>query len=54
MSVIEIIPGTQILLRGQVTDALTTAGISAILNAEFDQGSGFRPIPFALRHQAGG
>lgn len=54
MTVIEIIPGTQILLRGQITDALTKAGLTAALTCEFDQGAGFRPLPFALRLQAGG
>jgi hypothetical protein len=54
MSVIEIIPSTQILLRGQITDALTGVGITAALTMEFDQGAGFQPLPFALRQQAGG
>lgn len=54
MSVVEIIPGTQILLRGQVTNSLTGIGITAALTIDFDQGAGFRPVPLSVRQQAGG
>lgn len=54
MMIVEHVAGTQILLRGQVTDALTGAGIAARLTLTFDQGAGPRPLPFGLRHQTGG
>lgn len=54
MSVIEIIPGTRILLRGQVRNSLTGAGLAAELSLEHDQGAGFRPLPFPIRQQPGG
>lgn len=54
MTVVEHVAGTQIVLRGQVSDSLTGLGIAASLALDFDQGAGFRPLPFPLRRQSGG
>ena len=54
MSVVERTLGPQVLLRGQVRDALTNAGLDATLVLEFDQGAGFAPLPFVPRKQQAG
>jgi hypothetical protein len=55
MSVAEIVPGTQILLRGRLSNLLTDAGIAdAVLQIDTRQGGDWTRVPFSLRQQNGG